>query len=97
MQAVRLEDQVPVILKRVAPAEAYIATYFLNLPDDPRNHCVPIYEVLQIDSWYILVMPQLRPCDSPAFDTVGEVLECFRQLFEVLLLTSLLCVLITHF
>lgn len=28
-------------------------------------------------------MPLLRSYDDPAFDTFGEAVECFRQLFEV--------------
>ena len=31
----------------------------------------------------ILVMPVLNRFTDPEFGTVGEVLECFRQIFEV--------------
>ncbi|KAJ7893942.1 hypothetical protein B0H14DRAFT_3854460, partial [Mycena olivaceomarginata] len=30
----------------------------------------------------ILVMPRFVPFDHPIFDTVGEVIDCFRQIFE---------------
>ena len=33
-----------------------------------------------------MVMPLLRPYDDPNFDTIGEAVECFRQLFEVVLI-----------
>lgn len=54
---------------------------------DPQNHCVPLLEVLippdETPDTRILVMPLLRPFDSPIFDTFGEAVECIRQLFEV--------------
>jgi hypothetical protein len=39
-------------------------------------------------STQILVIPLLRPFHSPTFDTVGEAIDCFRQLFEVIHLHS---------
>jgi hypothetical protein len=56
------------------------------MASDPRNHCVPIYEVLQLpddEDKLILVMPLLKEYDIPRFDTIGEVVEFFQQLFEV--------------
>ncbi|KAJ3512557.1 hypothetical protein NLJ89_g3446 [Agrocybe chaxingu] len=56
-----------------------------NLGADPRNHCVPLLEVLRLPEPVhrdILVMPYLRPFTSPPFETVGEVVECIHQLFE---------------
>jgi hypothetical protein len=47
---------------------------------------VPIYEVLKVpgeDDKVILVMPLLRGWDEPAFETVGEGIDFFQQLFEV--------------
>jgi len=78
-----------VIKKSVHPYEADIGLFFSSetLASDPRNHCVPIYEVLQLpddDDKIILVMPLLREYYNPRFDTVGEVVEFFRQVFEVL-------------
>jgi len=42
-------------------------------------------EVLDLpnDDEQILVLPFLRPFNSPTFDTFGEAIDCFRQLFEV--------------
>ena len=67
----------------------YIALYFSSqaLASQPVNHCVPAYEVFTLDAEddiMIMVMPLLRPYNNPRFDTVGEVVECFRQLFEVM-------------
>ena len=79
-------------LKRIKrgdhPYEADIALYFSSqaLASQPGNHCVPVYEVFTLnaeDDIMIMVMPLLRPYNNPSFDTVGEVVECFRQLFEV--------------
>jgi hypothetical protein len=47
---------------------------------------VPVLEVLQDledEDLQLMVMPFLRPYDEPRFDTFGEAVECFRQLFEV--------------
>ncbi|KAI0358593.1 hypothetical protein OH77DRAFT_1449137 [Trametes cingulata] len=91
MDAKRLSDGAIVILKRVVktkhPYEAEISQLFSAeaLRADPRNHCVPIYEVLESPSdgdVTILVMPFLRPYNAPRFDTIGEAIELFRQLFE---------------
>lgn len=62
--------------------------------NDPQNHCVPLLKVLTSPSGNpytrILVMPLLRPFDSPIFDTFGEAIECIRQLFEAGILSSIL-------
>ena len=70
------------------PEEVDIAQFLTSEPlrSDPSNHCVPIYDTLLVpddDDLVIMVMPLLRSYTSPAFNTVGEVLECFRQIFEV--------------
>lgn len=70
------------------PYEVEIGLYFSSktLASLPANHCVPIYDVLELDGdgdVTLLVMPLLRPYANPCFDTVGEVVDCFRQLFEV--------------
>ncbi|KAF8874869.1 hypothetical protein CPB84DRAFT_1736865 [Gymnopilus junonius] len=91
LDAVRVGDGVRVGLKKVKkslhPYEEEIARYLGSEPllSDPHNHCVPIFEALHPPTdlnFVILVMPLLRSYDSPRFDTVGEVVECFRQLFE---------------
>ncbi len=90
----RLKDNVPVILKSVEIdwPEFEISVLFSSLPLSlyPRNHCIPVYEVLKFGTHAILVLPTLRLFWDPPFDTVGEVLECFRQIFEVCVLLSVL-------
>lgn len=78
-------------LKRVyssrAPHEVEISQYFStgSLSLERQNHCVPILDVLYPpdDDTVLLVMPLLRPFDDPPFNSVGEALDFFRQLFEV--------------
>ncbi|KAJ7347369.1 hypothetical protein DFH08DRAFT_779601 [Mycena albidolilacea] len=48
---------------------------------DPRNHCIPLLEVKDIDI-QIIAMPRIIRMEQPSFNTVGEVVDCFRQLFE---------------
>lgn len=50
---------------------------------------IPIHDIPQVASddsgniTIIVVIPLLRPYTNPLFDTVGKVVQCFRQLFEV--------------
>jgi hypothetical protein len=95
MDATRISDGKTVMLKRIErsvhPFEIEIAQFFNTQPQasDPRSHCVPILEVLQDpddEDSSVLVMPFLRSYYEPEFDTYGEAVECFRQLFEVCVL-----------
>lgn len=92
MDATRLSDNSLVTLKHIDmkyhPHEVDIGRYFSSGPLvlDPKNHCVPIHESLDIPDSpndVILVMPLLRPYDDPRLKTVGEAVEFFRQIFEV--------------
>ncbi|EGO19546.1 hypothetical protein SERLADRAFT_374273 [Serpula lacrymans var. lacrymans S7.9] len=54
------------------------------LVSDLANHCAPIDDVLSVpDDQYqaVVVMPLLRSFDDPQFDTYGEVIDFFRQIF----------------
>ncbi|KIY50789.1 hypothetical protein FISHEDRAFT_6870, partial [Fistulina hepatica ATCC 64428] len=87
--ATRTFDNKRVFLKRVTRwEEIQVGLRFSSPPlaSDPRNHCVPIYEVLQVpdvSELYIIVMPMLHEFETPPFDTVAEFVECFRQIIEV--------------
>lgn len=70
------------------PFEAEIGTFLSSraLASDPHNHCNPIHEVLKVpddDDRIILVMPLLRPYNDPPFETFGETVDFFSQIFEV--------------
>ncbi len=90
MDAIRLKDKRHVALKRIDLMTArgmneVEVVNWLYSPDrgDPDNHTVPLLEQLLEDDQKILVMPFLRQCDDPAWDTVGEIMSFLKQVFEV--------------
>ena len=79
------------IKKSVHPFEVDIGRFLTSEPlaSDPKNHCSTLLDVLQVPDdadQVILVMPLLRRHDEPRFNTVGEVVDFFQQIFEVSLL-----------
>ena len=94
MDAVRNADDRVVTFKRIKksvhPHELEIGQYLSSPPlnADPLNHCCPILDVLQDphdEDVHFIVMPFLRDFYDPPFLTLGEAMECCRQLFEVCL------------
>ena len=92
MDATRVSDGRVVSIKRMKkschPQEEEIIRYFSSpaLATDPSNHSVPVYEVLQsplVEDIQFLVMPYLIRIYDVKFATMGETIECLRQLFEV--------------
>lgn len=94
MDAIRLSDHTPVMMKRVYSTEFdgdyehHISEYVSSPAQlrDPDNHCIPTIEVLRAPhdaDHVILVMPLLREWKSPRFDTIGEALDMIRQAFKV--------------
>ncbi|THU94251.1 hypothetical protein K435DRAFT_779516 [Dendrothele bispora CBS 962.96] len=99
MDAVRVSDGKMVMLKKISVPDSASPTKELKMNelvrsgllsmDDPHNHCVPVYEILQVpesNTIHLVVMPFLRNWlndlgDAP-FDTVGEALGFIGQLFE---------------
>ncbi len=105
MDATRTSDGRVVVLKRVNknihPSEAEIGRLFSTEPlaSDPHNRCVPIYDVLQSpvdDDIVLLAMPYLMRYHEVRFGTIGEAVECFRQLFEVSIATFPSASLVDH-
>lgn len=93
MDAVRTSDGRVVALKQVPksryPDEEEL-NRFLTMSEpqasDHHNHSIPVYDILQspLDSNVLfMAMPYLVRINRVKFATVGEVVECFRQLFEV--------------
>ncbi|KAJ7452116.1 hypothetical protein B0H11DRAFT_2074354 [Mycena galericulata] len=90
LDATRISDNAHVVLKlsnlTENPDEIPILEFLLSgdRMKDPRNHCVPIYELLRPDlsDVIVIVMPLLYRVQCPEFDTIGEAVECFRQMFE---------------
>jgi hypothetical protein len=93
---VSVKDGASVSLKKISkslhPYEADIARFFSIEPSasDPRNFSVPVLSTLQPpddEDTVILVMPLLHRYDEPRFDTFGEVIHFFGQIFQVQVLT----------
>jgi hypothetical protein len=86
------EDGSLVMLKHISvlrhPDEVEMGQLFSSksFVSNPRNHCAPFYDVLQVpdnEDRVIIVMPLLYRTENPPFQTVGEVVEFFHQIFEV--------------
>ncbi|KAI0350534.1 kinase-like protein [Trametes cingulata] len=89
MDATRISDGTLVYLKRVPSdsLEVEILSYVSSedMRRDPRNHCVPLLDVIRDDSQpnvSFIVMPFLRYIDSPSFELVDDILECLDQILE---------------
>ncbi|KAJ7148994.1 hypothetical protein C8R43DRAFT_925245, partial [Mycena crocata] len=91
MDARRIRDGAGVCLKKINietfEFEHEIGSFFSSgsIANDPRNHCVPILETLFVpdnDKIIIIVMPLLRIYSNPRFDTFGEAVDFFGQIFE---------------
>ncbi|KAH8100828.1 kinase-like domain-containing protein [Cristinia sonorae] len=89
LDAQRVEDH-RVVCMKVVPLDSdeFKIVRMLSPTDNhrnPYNHCVPILDVLSdpINALNaILVMPYLRPCNNPNFDTVDEIMEFVKQTLE---------------
>jgi hypothetical protein len=104
MDAMRSEDGLPVILKRVLPEdgpyELSISRRFSSkeLAGDRRNHCTTLLDVIELEgpgSHKLMVSPLLRPFNSPRFQTFGEFVAFFSQICEVAR-THLPCVMLIY-
>lgn len=74
------------LLKEDGPHELQINKLFSTEPlsSDPRNHCVPLLDVIRLrDEPPILVHPLLRQHYDPRFHTFGEFVAFFAQTCEV--------------
>ncbi|KAI0709576.1 kinase-like domain-containing protein [Cerioporus squamosus] len=90
MQATRIADGRIVVLKQIwtkkTPTEVKITRFFCEERNasDPENHSAFVHDILQSPIYKVafLVMPYLMRVHDIRFATVGEVMECFRQIFE---------------
>ena len=91
MDATRRYDGMHVMLKKVLPEEGPYELRITQLLSsreasrDPRNHCVPLLDVIELPNanQKLIVMPFLRPFNSPRFQTFGEFVAFFTQICEV--------------
>ncbi|KAH0588640.1 hypothetical protein H2248_012600 [Termitomyces sp. 'cryptogamus'] len=69
------------------PEEISIGKLFSSgaLAEHPKNHCVPFLDIIEPvegSGSAFIVMPYLLNTDNPPFQTIGEVVDYFRQIFE---------------
>jgi hypothetical protein len=91
MDATCRRDGKHVMLKKIypneGPHELMITQLFSSreLARDPRNHCVPLLDIIEIpqNGQKLMVMPLLRPFSDPHFQTFGEFVAFFTQICEV--------------
>ncbi|KAJ7182120.1 hypothetical protein C8R46DRAFT_1069241 [Mycena filopes] len=80
--AIRLNDGLQVVLKRVGPEELGVVRHLQSLPKDPRNHTIPILGEIHLeDSTAVLIVMQcFGPFhSSPDFQSFGEVLQALHE------------------
>ncbi|KAF8511923.1 hypothetical protein JB92DRAFT_2931403 [Gautieria morchelliformis] len=87
MDATRMTVTLKRIVKYKESDEVGIGKFFSSEPlaSDPKNHCVPLLDVLEgpeYEGMVFLVMPILRPFNRPKIWTFGEAVEFFRQVFQ---------------
>ncbi|KAI0819187.1 kinase-like domain-containing protein [Trametes gibbosa] len=86
IDAIRKSDNCLVAIKSFLKQGTELSiAQFLSSLQDPRNHCVPVYDILPdpYDSRIaLMVMPFLRPCNNPEFSTIGDVVEFVDQTIE---------------
>lgn len=92
MSATRMSDGAQIILKKLRSSptskkEIELYQFFSNADriSDPKNHCVQVLDVLSLpeEKLEFVVFPFLSYWDQPRFETIGEAVEFFRQMFEV--------------
>jgi hypothetical protein len=90
MDATRISDGKPVILKRLldeeGPFELEINKLFSTEPlsSNPRNHCAQLLDVIELpNDPPIMVHSLLRPFYNPSLQTYGEFVTFFAQTCEV--------------
>lgn len=91
IDATRISDGSFVMLKRVKAdnlSELEIIRSLSSEPlaSDPRNHCNPLLDALPLpdpQDGVLVVTHMLRPFDNPRFETIGEAVAFFSQIFVV--------------
>jgi len=91
MDAIRIQDRLPVILKKVLPVESPHELGFNRLFSSRElaqsdNHCVPMLEVVELQHsghHQLMVFPRLLPFHRSRIRTFGEFVVFFTQICEV--------------
>ncbi|KAH9035414.1 hypothetical protein EDB84DRAFT_1269482 [Lactarius hengduanensis] len=92
MDATRIRDGFPVVLKKVLPEERpheLSINRLFSSPEHSRerdNHCAPLLDVIELPprfgSQQLMVFPLLRPFNGPRIQTFGEFAAFFTQICE---------------
>jgi hypothetical protein len=92
MDATRILDGLPVMLKKVIPGdglhELTINQLFSSSEHSGNydNHCAPLLDVIELSghsgSQKLMVFPRLRPFNQPPIQTFGEFAAFFTQICE---------------
>ncbi|KAI9450983.1 hypothetical protein BJY52DRAFT_1125539 [Lactarius psammicola] len=94
MDAIRIQDGLPIILKKVLPEECPQELGINRLFSSPEisrerdNHCAPLLNVIELPvssrfgSQKLMVFPLLRPFNQPRIQTFGEFAAFFTQICE---------------
>ena len=92
LDATRISDGRQVLLKLIPDdsehdyeREMLVHLSSPHLRSDPRNRTVELLDVVKLPNsgQIALVMPLLRWFNNPRFQTVGEAVDFFSQIFEV--------------
>jgi hypothetical protein len=93
MDATRIRDGRPVMLKKALPADGPQELNINQLFSSPEhfrsrdNHCAPLLDAIQLSedfgSQQLMVFPLLRPFNQPPFQTFREFADFFTQICEV--------------
>lgn len=108
LDARRVSDGTYVYMKRISQTrgkgvldELDIMRYLTSEPlkSDPRNRSVPILDILRSpneEGEMFVVTPMLRPFYNPRFQTFGEAVAFFTQVFKVNLIATVSKLLFNH-
>jgi hypothetical protein len=92
MDATRILDGRPVMLKKVLPGdgphELRINQLFSSSEHSGKhdNHCAPLLDVIELSGHFgsqkLMVFPHLRPFNQPPIQTFGEFAAFFTEICE---------------
>ncbi|KAF8494179.1 kinase-like domain-containing protein [Russula emetica] len=91
MDAIRVRDDLQVMLKKVLPEEGphelRINKLFSSpeLATMPDNHCAPLLDIIELQNpepQKLMVFPLLRPFNQPKIQTFGEFVAFFTQICQ---------------
>lgn len=96
MDATRISDGTHVMLKVLDASNESEMEFYKFFSEEPqksdlRNHSIPYHGFLKIPETeeVMVALPILFHWDEPDFETIGEVIDFFRQIFEVCILELL--------